>query len=146
VTADVHGPIDFLLLEFPSDLANGEAADALLDLVEEGIVRIYDLVVIRKEADGSFSGLEITDLSKDEIGGFAMFAGAQSGMLSEDDIQEAGEVMHAGTTAALVVYENSWAIPFVAAALKADAHVISTARIPAAVVNEVLENLEALED
>jgi hypothetical protein len=143
MTADVHGPIDFLLLEFPTDLMNGDAADALLDLVERGIVRIYDLVVIRKDEDGSFSGIEINDLSKDALGGFTVFAGAQSGMLSDEDITEAGEVMKPGTAAALIVYENSWAIPFVAAALKADAHVISTARIPAAVVNEVLDELEA---
>ena len=141
--ADVHGPVDFLLLEFPADSMDGAAAAALLDLVDRGVVRIYDLAVIRKDADGTFSGVDISGLGQNELGGFVMFAGARSGMLSDDDIAEAGEVMKPGTAAALLVYENTWAIPFVAAALNANAQVVASARIPATVVMEVLEDLEA---
>lgn len=140
---DVHGPIDFLLLEFSADKMNGEAATALLDLVTRDIVRIYDLLVIRRESDGSFTGVDFADLSADALGGFAVFAGARSGLVGDDDIAEAGSVMKPGTAAALIVYENSWAIPFVAAALRADAQVVASARIPATVVMEVLDELDA---
>ena len=75
----VYGPIDFLLLEGRAENMTGEAAAALLDLVERGIIRIYDLLAVRKEADGSFSGVELKDLSQDGLGGFAAFAGARSG-------------------------------------------------------------------
>ncbi len=138
-----HGPIDVVVLEFSGDRVTGEAAAALLDLVERGIIRLYDLLVVRKEADGSVSGIELTDLDADGLGGFAAFAGARSGLLGEDDVTEAAEVLEAGTMAALIVYENTWAIPFVAAARRAGAQLVASARIPADVVTEVLDELEA---
>ncbi len=142
-TDDVHGPIDFLLLEFASDKMTGGAAAALLDLVEQGTVRIYDLLVIRKEADGAVTTLDIAAIPAEASGGFAMFAGARSGLLGDDDIAEAGQAMRAGTSAALLVYENAWAIPFVAAALAEEAQVVASARIPATTVMEVLDQLDA---
>jgi hypothetical protein len=144
-TGDVHGPIDFLLLEFSEEKMNGEAASALLDLVDRGIVRVYDLLLIRKDADGTFSGVDVSDLSADSLGGFVAFAGARSGLLGDDDLAEAAAAMEPGTVAALIVYENAWAVPFVAAARGADAQVIASARIPADVVMEALDQLEAAE-
>lgn len=143
MTTDVTGPIDFLLLEFDGDKMTGEAAAALFELVEQGIIRIYDLLVIRKEADGTIVGVDLNDVSAGSIGGFTAFAGARSGLLGDDDVAEAGEVLEPGTAAALLVYENTWAIPFVAAARKADARVIASARIPADVVMRVLDELDA---
>lgn len=143
MTTDVTGPIDFLLLEFDGDKMTGEAAAALFELVEQGIIRIYDLLVIRKEADGTIVGVDLNDVSAGSIGGFTAFAGARSGLLGDDDVVEAGEVLEPGTAAALLVYENTWAIPFVAAARKADAQVIASARIPADVVMRVLDELDA---
>jgi len=71
---DVHGPIDFVLIEFTGDKSTGEGAAALVDLVDGGIVRIYDILVIRKDADGTFSGFEIEDL--DSVGAFFAFEAA----------------------------------------------------------------------
>ena len=140
---DVHGPIDFLLLEFDGTKMTGEAGDALLELVQRGIVRIYDLLVIRKESDGSFSGIELTDLSSDDLGGFAAFTGVRSGLIGDEDVEQAAGAMEAGTAAAMIIYENTWAIPFIAAAHKAGAQVVASARIPADVVTDVLDELEA---
>jgi hypothetical protein len=139
----VYGPVDFILLEFPGDRPTGPAASALLDLVDAGIVRIYDLVVVRKESDGSFSGLDLSDLDAEHLGGFSAFAGARSGLLGDDDLQQAAEAIRPGTTAALIVYENSWAIPFVAAARGAGAEVVARERIPADVLMDVLDELDA---
>jgi hypothetical protein len=144
-TSDVHGPIDYILLEFPGDSLTGKASVALLDLVEQGIVRIYDLLVIRKEEDGSYSGLDVSDLSADSLGGFTVFAGASTGLLSDDDLSQAADALEPGTMAALIVYENTWAIPFVAAAREAGAQVVAGGRIPADVVMDALDALEALE-
>lgn len=140
---DVHGPIDFVLIEFSGDRFTGRAADALLDLVEQGIVRVYDLLVVRKDGDGTFSGVEITDLSSEEIGGFSAFSGARSGLLDDDDVAAAADAMEPGTVAALIVYENAWAVPFVAAARDAGGQVIAGARIPAQDVMDALDALEA---
>src|SRR5215213_9686643 len=102
---EVHGPIDFLLLEFKGDKMDGQAGEALLDLVSRGIIRIFDCLVVRKDADGSFSGIDITDLSADEIGGFTAFAGARSGLLGDEDVAEAAGAMEPGTAAAMLIYE-----------------------------------------
>ena len=140
---DVHGPIDFVLIEFQGDRLTGEAGAALLDLVDAGIVRIWDLLIIVKNEDGSIEGIDIEDLDADHLGSFTAFSGAQSGLLGDDDIAEASNALEPGTVAALIVYENTWAIPFVRAARNAGAEVVATARIPADVVIEVLEAAEA---
>jgi hypothetical protein len=137
---EVHGPIDFVLIEFPRDRLTGEASKALLDLVERGVIRLYDLMVISKNEDGSVEALELTD--SPETGGFAYFAGARSGLLGNDDLREAASAMEPGTVAALIVYENTWAIPFVAAARNSGGELIASARIPA---TDVMDALEALE-
>lgn len=137
---EVHGPIDFVLIEFPGDKLTGEAAPALMDLVERGVIRLYDLMVISKHDDGSVEALELQDPTG--AGGFSYFAGARSGLLGDDDLREAAEAMEPGTVAALIVYENSWAIPFVRAARNSGGEVIASARIPA---QDVMDALEALE-
>jgi uncharacterized membrane protein len=142
---DVVGPIDFLLLEFDPAKATGEAGAALMDLVDAGIVRIYDLVIIEKAADGSVSGVELTDLQQGSLGGFSAFAGARSGLVGDEDIANAGEGLQDGSAAALIVYENAWAAPFVAAARRSGAEVVASARIPADLVNEALDAMDAAE-
>src|SRR5262245_57887317 len=140
VPTDVHGPIDFVLIEFPEDKLTGEASKALLDLVDRGIIRLYDLMVVSKGTDGSVRALEISE--DPDGGGFSYFAGARSGLLGDDDLQEAASAMEPGTVAALIVYENSWAIPFVAAARASGGELIASARIPATDVMEALNSLE----
>ncbi|HEU4947658.1 MAG TPA: DUF6325 family protein [Kribbella sp.] len=139
-TTDVHGPIDFVLIEFPGDRLTGEAAEALLDLVDRGVIRLYDLTVISKHEDGSIEVLELGDSAG--VDGFAYFAGARSGLIGDDDMQQAAAAMEPGTVAALIIYENSWAIPFVAAARNNGGELIASARIPA---TDVMAALEALE-
>lgn len=135
---DVPGPIDYLLLEFPGDRPLDRAAEALLDLIERGTIRLYDLVVLRKEAEGVVSMLEL-----DAEGSFSAFVGARSGLLGEDDATEAGAALEVGTTAVLLVYENAWAIPFAAAALEAGGRMVASARIP---VQDVVDALDRLDD
>jgi hypothetical protein len=136
--SEVHGPIDYVLLEFDGSQPLDETAAALLALVDQGVVALYDLAAIRKEADGTFSGIAL-----DELGGqFAAFAGARSGLLGDDDLAQAADALEPGTVAALIVYENTWAIPFIGAAQRAGGQMVATARIPA---QDVIEALDALE-
>lgn len=138
---EASGPIDFLLLEFPRDQLTGAAGDALMDLVERGLIRLFDLVVISKDDNGGVDVLEVTDPTS-AAGGFAYFHGARSGLVGNDDVTEAAAAMQPGTVAALIVYENTWAAPFVAAARDSGGEVIASARIPA---TEIMAALEALE-
>ncbi|HEX6075711.1 MAG TPA: DUF6325 family protein [Micromonosporaceae bacterium] len=139
-TTDVHGPVDFVLLEFPGDRLTGEASRALLDLVERGVIRLYDLMVISKNQDGSVEALELADPTG--VNGFTYFAGARSGLLGDEDLRDAAKAMRPGTVAALIVYENTWAIPFVAAARNSGGELIASARIPATDIMAALESLE----
>lgn len=140
---NAFGPIDFVLLEFPGDADTKACADALMDLVERGTIRLYDLLVIRKALDGSYSGVDLTDVTPSGIGGFHAFGGAQSGLIGDDDVSKAAAAMQPGTAAALIVFENAWAAPFVGAALDAGGEVIASERIPAVDVIAALDRLEA---
>ena len=136
---NVHGPIDFLLLEFTGGHDLSTTASALIDLIERGIVNLYDLVAIQKADDGTFSLLELDGLG-DEI---VFISGARSGLLGDDDMQAAAETMLPGTTGVLLMYENTWAVPFVTAALDAGGTMIASKRIPAEDLIAVLDELEA---
>ena len=137
--SDAHGPIDFVLLEFTGRHDLSTTAAALIDLIERGIVSLYDLVAIQKADDGTFSLLELDGLGHEIF----FIAGARSGLLGDDDMQAAADTMLPGTTGVLLMYENTWAIPFVAAALDAGGTMIATKRIAAEDVIAVLDELEA---
>jgi uncharacterized membrane protein len=139
-TPEAHGPIDFVLLEFPNEKTDGSAAQALLDLVEAGTIRLLDLVVARKEEDGTVQVIDVD--AAGDVTSFTQFAGARSGLLGDDDIAEAGSALTPGTTAALIVFENAWAAPFVAAARANGGEMVASMRIPA---QDVIDALDALE-
>lgn len=138
--SQVPGPIDFLLLEFPDREPTGAAAGALADLLEQGTIALYDIVAIRKTDDGAITAVELAELG---IAGFAEFVGARSGLLGDEDIAEAALAVEPGTVAVLLVYENRWAAPFVAAVHGAGGQLIASARIPAQELIDVLDALDA---
>lgn len=137
------GPIDFVVLEFPEDADTKACADAIMDLVARDVVHIYDILVIRKALDGSCSGVELTDASSAGVGGFSAFEGSRSGLIQDDDVRTVAEAVQPGTMAAVIVFENTWAVPFVTAAREAGGEVIASQRIPAADVLEALDELDA---
>jgi len=136
-----HGPIDYLLVEWPGRQPKGEVAPHLVELVERGLIRILDLTFIRKEEDGSVSALEIADVGG-EVAELAVFEGASSGLLSADDVDQAGEALEPGTSAALLVYENLWAAPLAAAVRDSGGELVASGRIP---IDDVLAALDAAE-
>ena len=135
------GPIDYLIVEWPGRQPTGEALPHLIDLVDRGLIRILDLAFIAKGEDGSVAALEIADLG-DEIDVFAAFEGASSGLLGDDDIEEAGDALEPGTSAALLVFENRWAAPFATAVRRSGGQLVASGRIP---VQDVLAALDAAE-
>jgi len=136
------GPIDYLVIEWPDRQPTGEAAPHLVDLVEKGLIRVLDLAFIRKDEDGSVAGLEISEVG-DQVAEMKVFEGASSGLLSDDDIAEAGDVLEPGTSAALLVYENRWAAPLAAALRRSGAQLVASGRIP---IQALLAALEADEE
>ena len=132
------GPIDYLIVEWPGRQPTGEALPHLIDLVDRGLIRVLDLAFIVKSEDGSVAALEIADLG-DEI---AAFEGASSGLLGDDDVEEAGNALEPGTSAALLVFENRWAAPFASAVRNSGGQLVASGRIP---IQAVLAALDAAE-
>lgn len=133
------GPVDYLIVEFPKTEMNGEGLPMLADLVDRGVVRILDLVFLAKEADGRVSALDIADVDPAGRLGLDVFRGAASGLIGEDDLAEAASVLDPGTSAGILVYENTWAAPFVGALRRNGAEVVATGRIPVEDLMAVLE-------
>jgi hypothetical protein len=136
------GPIDYLLVEWPGKQPEGEIAPHLVDLVERGLIRILDLAFLIKGEDGSIAALEIADLGG-EVAELAIFEGASSGLLSDEDVDEAGSALEPGTSAALLVYENTWAAPFATAVRRSGGELVASGRIPIADVLDALDAVEA---
>lgn len=133
------GPIDYLVVEFPGNKMTGEGLPLLVDLADRGIIRILDLVFIRKETDGSVVGLSLTDLGEDGMD-LTVFEGASSGLLGDDDVAEAANAVTPGSSAGVLVYENTWAAPFAAALRRGGAQLVASGRIP---INAILAALDA---
>jgi hypothetical protein len=138
---DEMGPIDYLVVEWPDRQPTGEAMPHLIELVDRGLIRIIDLAFIAKGEDGSVVRLEIADLGE-AVPELAVFAGASSGLLSDEDTDEAASVLEPGTSAALLVFENRWAAPFAAAVRRSGGQLVANGRIP---VQALLAALDAAE-
>ena len=136
------GPIDYILVEWPGRQPTGEVAPHLIDLVDRGLIRILDLTFITKGEDGSIAGLEIADLG-DAVAEYAVFEGAASGLLSDDDVNEAAAALEPGTSAALLVFENTWAAPFATAVRSSGGQLVASGRIPVQAVLAALDAAEA---
>jgi hypothetical protein len=139
------GPVDVLVVEFPGSRMTGEGLPLLVDLVDRGIIRVLDLVFVKKRDDGSIVSLDIGQLDDDGAAGLSVFHGATSGLLGQDDLEKAADVLEAGSSAALLVYENTWAGPLATALIRGGARLVASARIPAPVLLEALDALEAAE-
>lgn len=136
------GPIDYLVVEFPGNKMTGEGLPLLVELVDSGIIRILDLVFVTRELDGSVKAIDLSDFDGDGQLDLAVFEGASSGLLAEDDINDATSVIEPGSSAGVLVYENVWAAPFAAALRRGGAQLVASGRIP---VQAILASLEAAE-
>jgi hypothetical protein len=136
------GPIDYIVVEWPAGKQpTGEGMPLLVDLVDRGLIRVLDLAFVRKEEDGSIVGLDLSALD----GSLTVFEGASSGLLGDDDYEEAGAALEPGCSAALLVYENTWAAPFATALRRSGAQLVATGRIPTNAIIAALDELEGKE-
>jgi hypothetical protein len=127
---DEMGPVDYLVLEFPEFRMTGEALAELIALVDRGVIRILDLVFVRKAADASITVLSTTDDESGRQLGISIFDGASSGLLGPDDIREAAEALVPGSAGGVLVYENLWAAPLARSLRRNGAQIVASGRIP----------------
>jgi len=129
---DELGPVDYLVVEFPADKANfsGDMASELSALVSRGLVRVLDLLLLKKNDDGSVEGFESHDFGDDELGELRALEDELALLLAEEDVESIGAAMEPGSVAAVLVYENVWAAPFGAAVRRSGGQLVANGRIP----------------
>ena len=139
VNLDELGPVDWIVVEFPGSKLTGEIAPILKDYVERGLIRILDLLFLKKDGDGNFEAFEALDLEDSEIGELRAYETALAMLLSEQDVADLAETIEPGSSAAVLVWENLWAAPFGAAVRHAGGHLAASGRIPIQAVIAAIE-------
>jgi hypothetical protein len=133
------GPVSYLIVEFPGNKMTGEAFPQLVDLVDRGMIRILDLEFFTREADGSMRKIELADIDHDGKFDVAIFEGIDSGLLDDSDFSEAASAIAPGSSAAIMIFENHWALPFVQALRRSSAQLVAAGYIPQDVLAEAAE-------
>ena len=139
VNIDELGPVDWIVLEFPGAKLNGEIAPILKDYVDRGLIRILDLLFIKKDEDGGFEAFEAADMEDSEIGELRAFETELAMLLSEQDVVDLAETIDPGSSAAVLVWENLWAAPFGSTVRNAGGQLVASGRIPTQAVLAAIE-------
>jgi Family of unknown function (DUF6325) len=142
---DELGPVDYLVVEFPAGASNftGEMATELLALVDGGIIRVIDVLILTKDASGAVEAMELSDVP--ELGELQALEAELAELLAEDDVAHLAAAMDPGSTAGVLIWENIWAAPFGAAARRAGGQLIANGRIPIQAIIASIEADEATE-
>src|SRR4051794_30256374 len=137
---DQLGPVDYLVVEFPAGASNftGEMAKELLALVDSGTIRVIDILILTKDADGSVEAVEFDDL--DDLGDLQVLEAQLAELLAEEDVLNLAAAMDPGSTAGVLIWENLWAAPFASAARRAGGQLIADGRIP---IQAIIASIEA---
>jgi hypothetical protein len=144
---DQLGPVDYLVVEFPGSQFKGEIMSELVDLVQRGIVRVLDLVVIKKDLDGSYEAFEFDDADAGPLGEIRELEAELADLLSADDVTAVADTLEPGSAAGLLVYENLWAAGFASAVRRAGGQLVASGRIPVqALIGAIEEDIEGQDD
>ena len=131
------GPVDVYVITFPGNQFSGEIVPAVLEQVENGNIRVLDVLFVMKDAEGELAVLEIEDLDANGAA-FVELDIISPGALNEEDAEEIADSIPANTSALVIAYENTWMEGLIGAFARAGALPIDHVRIPATVVNAVI--------
>ena len=140
-----YGPIDFIALEFKGNQFKGEIMPALLELVSKEIVRVIDLVIVQKDANGKVIMREMQQLDPSVVAIFDPLKAQITGIIQLEDIEMIGEKVEINSTAAIMLFENLWAVKFKEAVLNASGRVVMQERIPNEVVEETMAKFASVD-
>jgi hypothetical protein len=143
---DELGPVDYIVVEFPAERANfsGEMALELRALVDRGVVRVLDLVLIKKNLDGSVEGFESHEFDDSELGELRSLENDLALLLAEEDVEKIGVALEPGSVAAVLVWENTWAAPFGSAVRRSGGQLVASGRIPIQALAAAVEADDAI--
>lgn len=139
---DMLGPVDMVVIGYPPEAPKtGEALPLFIDLVDRGIINVLDVRGLRRNDDGTFDAFDVSDV--DGIPDMTLLEGAQTGLIGDEDMRTVVEAMEPGAAAILIVFENSWAAPFVNAVHRNGGRVIAYERIGAQDLLDALDLIES---
>jgi hypothetical protein len=137
---DDLGPVDWIVVESPGSKMTGEIAPILKGMWTEGLIRVLDLLVLKKDDGGTLEAFEMSDLDEGELGGLRTLETELAMLLSEQDVEDLAVTIEPGSSVAVLVWENQWAAPLGAAVRHAGGQLAASGRIP---VQAVLAAMEA---
>ena len=140
---DVMGPISYLIVEFPGNKMTGEGLPILVDLVDQGLIRILDLLFATRDDDGGLRVVEFRDLDLDGQIDVAIFDGVSSGLLDNSDLADAASAIEPGSSAAILLFENRWARSFTQALRRGGAELVAAGYVPLDAIAAALDAAEA---
>ena len=137
---DSLGPVDYVVVEFPAGASNftGEMAEELVALVDAGIIRVIDVLILTKNEDGTVDAMELSDV--EELGPLQAIETQLAELLAADDVENLAAALDPGSTAGVLIWENLWAAPFASAARRSGGQLIATGRIP---IQAIIASIEA---
>ena len=137
------GPIELLVVKFPGNQFKGEIAPALQELVESGTIRIIDLIFAIKDEEGALAIVELNALGDETLAVFEPEPSELSGSLTEDDARSLSGGLENNSSAAILLFENTWATKFVDAMRNANGELILIERVPRVVIDELIAEVAA---
>jgi len=139
------GPVDYIVVEFPADKADfsGAMAAELSALIERDLIRVLDVLILKKDLDGSVEGFESHDFGDTDLAELLALETELAMLLAADDVEAIGAALEPGTVAAVLIWENVWAAPFGAAARRSGGELVASGRIPIQAIAAAVEAHEA---
>jgi hypothetical protein len=132
------GPVEYIAIAFPGNKFSGEIIPAIKDLVDKGTIKVLDLVIINKDADGNVEAVELSDANPELQATLAVLGVAGTRLLGIEDIEDIGDALDPNSSCGLMIWENVWAAAFAESLRNADGILIANGRIPAPLVEEVM--------
>ena len=104
---------------------------------------MLDLILLKKEVDGSVEGFESHDFGDVDLGGLRELETDLALLLAEEDVASIGAALEPGSVAAVLVWENVWAAPFGSAVRRSGGQLVASGRIPIQALAAAIEADEA---
>ena len=132
------GPVEYIAIGFPGNKFSGEIIPAIKELQDSGTIRVLDLVILTKDAEGNIAAIELSDATPEQGAALAALGVESNNLLGEEDFEEIGGALDPNSTAALMIWENVWAARFAKSLRDADGILVANGRIPAPLIEELM--------
>ena len=99
---------------------------------------MIDVLILTKDADGTVEATELSDIP--ELGELEAIEAELAELLAAEDVDHLAAAMEPGSTAGVLIWENTWAAPFASAVRRSGGQLIANGRIP---IQAIIASIEA---